>query len=106
MPERIQRKRTRGWTMPEGAVYVGRPTKYGNDFKVGDPDLMEDRPMTAEDATKYFEWSLSYAPDEMIDEWKTELAGKDLACWCSEDADYCHADVIMKAVNSDSTPGG
>jgi hypothetical protein len=28
MPIRIQRKRTRGWRMPEGAVYVGRPTVY------------------------------------------------------------------------------
>jgi hypothetical protein len=32
MPERIQRKRTKGWTMPDGAVYVGRPTKWGNPF--------------------------------------------------------------------------
>lgn len=30
MPERIQRKRTRGWRMPEGAVYVGRPSKWGD----------------------------------------------------------------------------
>ena len=29
-PQRIQRKRTRGWRMPEGAVYVGRPSKWGN----------------------------------------------------------------------------
>jgi hypothetical protein len=28
-PERIQRKRSKGWRMPEGAVYVGRPTKWG-----------------------------------------------------------------------------
>ncbi|MDP1877996.1 MAG: DUF4326 domain-containing protein [Actinomycetota bacterium] len=34
MPERIQRKRTQGWRMPEGAVYVGRPTKFGNPFEV------------------------------------------------------------------------
>lgn len=33
MPERIQRKRTKGWRMPEGAVYVGRPTKFGNPFE-------------------------------------------------------------------------
>ena len=32
-PQRIQRKRTRGWRMPEGAVYVGRPTKWGNPFE-------------------------------------------------------------------------
>ena len=30
MPKRIQRKRTKGWRMPEGAVYVGRPTRWGN----------------------------------------------------------------------------
>jgi hypothetical protein len=34
MPERIQRKRTKGWKMPAGAVYVGRPTKFGNPFSV------------------------------------------------------------------------
>lgn len=34
MPERIQRKRTKGWRMPEGAVYVGRPTIFGNPFQV------------------------------------------------------------------------
>ena len=33
-PQRIQRKRTKGWKMPEGAVYVGRPTKWGNPFRL------------------------------------------------------------------------
>lgn len=33
-PQRIQRKRTAGWRMPEGAIYVGRPTKWGNPFEV------------------------------------------------------------------------
>jgi hypothetical protein len=33
-PKRIQRKRTKGWRMPEGAVYVGRPTIFGNPFRV------------------------------------------------------------------------
>ncbi|HKY59245.1 MAG TPA: DUF4326 domain-containing protein [Aeromicrobium sp.] len=32
-PKRIQRKRTKGWRMPEGAVYVGRPTVFGNPFR-------------------------------------------------------------------------
>ncbi len=32
MPIRIQRKRTKGWQMPEGAIYVGRPSKWGNPF--------------------------------------------------------------------------
>lgn len=34
-PVRIQRKRTKGWRMPEGAVYVGRGTIWGNPFVVG-----------------------------------------------------------------------
>lgn len=29
---RIQRRRTKGWRMPEGAVYVGRPSLWGNPF--------------------------------------------------------------------------
>lgn len=32
-PQRIQRRRTRGWLMPEGAVYVGRLSKWGNPFE-------------------------------------------------------------------------
>lgn len=36
MPERIQRQRTKGWRMPEGAVYVGRPTLWGNPWTMAD----------------------------------------------------------------------
>lgn len=32
-PQRIQRSRAKGWRMPEGAVYVGRPGKFGNPFR-------------------------------------------------------------------------
>ena len=34
-PVRIQRKRTKGWKMPPNTVYVGRPTEWGNPFKIG-----------------------------------------------------------------------
>lgn len=34
-PQRIQRKRTKGWKMPENTVYVGRPSKWGNPFTIG-----------------------------------------------------------------------
>lgn len=36
MPERIQRQRAKGWRMPDGAVYVGRPTRWGNPFAYRD----------------------------------------------------------------------
>lgn len=32
--KRIQRHRTKGWTMPEDAVYVGRPSAWGNSWVV------------------------------------------------------------------------
>lgn len=35
-PTRIRRRREKGWTMPEGAVYVGRGSKWGNPFKLND----------------------------------------------------------------------
>lgn len=34
MPKRIQRQRTLGWRMPANAIYVGRPTTWGNPFPV------------------------------------------------------------------------
>lgn len=36
-PVRIQRKRAKGWKRPEGAVYVGRGSIWGNPFVVGEP---------------------------------------------------------------------
>ncbi|WP_087483552.1 DUF4326 domain-containing protein [Brachybacterium massiliense] len=38
-PQRIQQRRTKGWRKPEGAVAVGRGTKWGNPFKVGDAQV-------------------------------------------------------------------
>lgn len=34
IPQRIQRKRTAGWRMPENTTYVGRPSVYGNPFLI------------------------------------------------------------------------
>lgn len=36
-PVRLRRILTRGGQMPKGAVYVGRPTRWGNPYKVGTP---------------------------------------------------------------------
>lgn len=33
--QRIQRKRTAGWRMPENTIYVGRGSKFGNPYIVG-----------------------------------------------------------------------
>lgn len=84
--KRIQRKRTKGWKMPPNTVYVGRPTKWGNPWKVGvDGDLHEVLQM-------YKNWlgaRLSFDP-HFLD----PLIGKDLACFCPL-SQPCHADIIL-----------
>lgn len=42
-PRRIQRRRVKGWRMPEGAVYVGRGTRWGNPFRVGKTQMRSPR---------------------------------------------------------------
>lgn len=69
--------------MPEGAVYVGRPTKWGNRHVHGGRDLCVR--MYRED------W-------HDVDAIKAELRGKDLCCWCPLDQP-CHADVLLEIAN-------
>lgn len=92
MPVRIQRKRTKGWKMPDNTVYVGRPTKYGNEWtiKAG---------RTREDCVAMYERTINAYKPEVIEEIKKELGGKDLACWCPLTLP-CHADILLKVANS------
>lgn len=98
MPKRIQRSRSKGWKVPEGTIYVGRPTKWGNPFVVGtmshdDPP----QPLTAVEAVALFEDQIEEILD-MVDGSLEELRGKDLACWCPLDQP-CHADVLLRLAN-------
>ena len=38
-PRRIQRRRTKGWRAPHGAVYVGRGSRWGNPYRLGDTQV-------------------------------------------------------------------
>lgn len=118
--QRIQRRRTKGWRMPEGAIYVGRPTRWGNPFKVGErvdrespifPFLAQFVPGGARGlssiachdpdvvVTAYFDLIINNPPF-----WLSipDLAGHDLACWCPLNQP-CHADVLLEVANG-STP--
>ena len=102
MPVRIQRKRTKGWKMPPNTVYVGRPTKWGNPYKIGDPyPYVHWVRIDAETAVYLFEllWAgIAVERDYRPDEWIADLHGKDLACWCAPDQP-CHADVLLRLAN-------
>ena len=99
MPKRIQRKRTQGWRMPEGAVYVGRPTKWGNPFGLGGFTLFGHPygPQTRDDVVTLFRFSKD-VPDYRAAV-RDELRGKALVCWCPL-GEPCHADVLLEWANA------
>jgi hypothetical protein len=91
-PVRVQRRRTKGFnlqnTSPNGlpVVYVGRPTKYGNPFKV-------EREEQREAAIRMYEQHLK---NELIKDphFLDPLKGKNLACFCPLNKS-CHVDVLL-----------
>lgn len=105
MPKRIQRKRTKGWRMPDNAVSVCRPGRWGNPFIVSQKMKPGTRSgasyitvPTIEDAVECFKIMMLENP-EYIREARKELAGKDLACFCQL-GQPCHADVLLDIVNN------
>lgn len=109
MPKRIQRKRSKDWRMPSNAVYVGRPTKWGNPYQLTQyriedgkgnlaaPDVQEKEQRAC--ACRDFEAALGVGMLQISEfEIKCELRGKDLACWCPLDKE-CHADTLLEIAN-------
>ena len=91
MPKRIQRRRTKGWRMPENTVSVCRPGPFGNPYIVG-----EDGPV------EHCVWLYRLKMEEYLEmqpRYLDFLRGKDLACWCPEDAEHCHGDVLLDLAN-------
>ncbi len=128
-PQRLQLSRKKGWRLPEGAVSVARPTKWGNPFRAfcdgghwwaGDGysesawafDRAEARAMavsmfnrhlaTRRDPTSGWIDVIGYPTDEDI---VAELAGRHLACWCPIDGEPCHADELLSFSNGDDAHG-
>ncbi len=107
-PQRIQRKRTKGWRMPPNTKCVDRSTGWGNPFVVGEPKWLADidgNPVIvdvpdAEAAVKLFRWYVEDHPDRMAE--VSKLAGYNLACFCPVDAP-CHADVLLELANPSVT---
>jgi hypothetical protein len=95
-PIRIQRKRTKGWKMPENTIYVGRPTKWGNPYQVTCQSTPEFRLEQIRKYEQIINTSLWMEPNPKSI--RKELRGKNLACWCKI-GDPCHADVLLKIAN-------
>lgn len=83
---------TRHAGVPKSAIYVARPSVWGNPFHVQD--------FGRGDALKMYRlWIMEPAQDELRARMRQVLRGKDLICWCAPNA--CHADVILEIANSD-----
>jgi hypothetical protein len=74
---------------PKDAVYVGRPSKWGNPFKIGLDGSRE------QVIAKYEYWLTQGANTPIRD--IGDLKGKDLICWCSPLP--CHGDVLLELAN-------
>ena len=107
---RIQRKRTKGWRMPDGAVYVGRPSRWGNPYQVEryphrlrwlvvHRDTRNSLGSFAAESEAIY-WAVRgyglTVPDMDRSRWLKPLRGATaLACWCPLDQP-CHADVLLE----------
>ena len=117
--KRIQRKRTKGWKMPENTKYVGRPTKFGNPFKLTPDGWIMCYSVNRKNLDPWIYWSATGGfcltdVVELYERWMTgefkqsclpappnieELKGKNLACFCSLDKP-CHVDVLLKMLQA------
>lgn len=85
-------------TVPDDAVYVGRPTKYGNPYSHQDGTVARFKVATRADAISLYRVYLKSSPELLADA-RQELRGKDLACWCAPLP--CHADVLLELANAE-----
>lgn len=116
VPLRIQRQRAKGWRMPKGAVYVGRPGKFGNPFapRIIPGWATDSRRYAVEDFTRWIShpdmfWrntsggfgsaGESVERARALVEGLPSLRGKDLACWCPV-GQPCHGDVLLELANA------
>lgn len=110
-PRRIQRSRKKGWRMPDGAVYVGRTTQWGNPFEASVLGQKGAVDAFAVHLASYFGWESrvlrrAFYPwpveSAAFDTWIAPLRGKDLVCWCPLDQP-CHADVLLELADTPSS---
>lgn len=95
-PHRVQLSRRKGSRLPEGAVSVARPSRWGNPFVVG-VDAVDNA-----HAVRLFTDYLTANP-ELVEQARVELRGHSLACYCGTD-DACHASVWLRVANDDRSP--
>ena len=76
---------------PSDAIYVGRPSLFGNPFTVeehGHGTAIE----------RYREWIMLPEQAHIREKARDVLRGQNLLCWCAPKP--CHADILLEIANS------
>lgn len=89
MPPRVLNASNVGKYPPE-SVYIGRPSKWGNPFKLDKNQARE------EVIDQFYEYVIE---NEELMASLYELREKDLVCWCAPLP--CHGDVLLLLANTD-----
>lgn len=114
IPTRGQRRRVKGWVAPENGFYVGRPTAWGNPWRVKETsrgfsvhhepqgsiarsaiDTYGTAGEAAEHAVREFRVYMAKQNDLWLRGRLEPLFGKTLLCWCPIDQ-ACHVDVLIE----------
>lgn len=107
--------------VPQDAVYIGRPTPWGNPFThLTSPTKAEIRVRTRDDSVKFYDALVrgdmelfeNFTPAlkepvltairmhmDWIQQHLHELKGCDLVCWCAPLA--CHGDILLAHANKE-----
>lgn len=113
MPKRLQRTRRAGSKLPADAIYVGRPTRFGNMYAIRrDGSTWTVLDVDGSVHTSGLERSAAHelavalyaartadgGPAPFTTQQYAALAGADLVCWCPPQL-ACHADVLVERAN-------
>lgn len=74
-------------------VYIGRPSKWGNPFRMRDKSDEERKRVISQ----YEEWL--FQQPKLMTAIREELAGKRLGCWCAPKP--CHGDILAMFADMD-----
>lgn len=116
MPKRLQRKRTKGFKLPAGAICVTRPGPFGNPYATAEAfaaDLSMIQQELEAEPHKYYFSDRRRRFAEIVRR-LPELRGHNLACYCKlcpkhanglplgetcPNCAPCHADVLLELAN-------
>lgn len=118
VPKRIQRKRVKGFRLPERTLCVSRPSIWGNPYSLSefgalalplfrntvlgiwDASLLNNVPaLTSRAYDLHHAWQRQFSHRHPLDALRSTLEDYDfVACWCPLDYE-CHADILLELAN-------